>query len=127
MRIDELPIKEGVEVLIGAPSNPINPDATAEIAKAVAATPGIQEAHLPQVFIPGASEGPAQVLILILSGGQSMSEVMGQLGPQLHKIVPRGIYLDVWPLPRSHELLPTVRNAGCEIWRAPKRPWWKLW
>jgi len=127
MRIDELPIKNGVDVLIGAPSNPITPNATAAIVNAIAATPGIQEAHLPQVFIPGASERPAQVLILVLSGRRAMSEVMGHLGPKLHEIIPSGIYVDVWPLPRSHNVLPKVRSVGCEIWRAPKRPWWRVW
>jgi hypothetical protein len=127
MRIDELLIKKGAEVMIGAPANPLNPEATAAVASAVSSTPGVLEAHLPQVFIPGVSENPAQVLILVLSGSTPVAQVMSQLGPSLHRIIPGGVYLDVWPLPRSHQLLPTIRNAGCQIWQVPKRPWWRFW
>jgi hypothetical protein len=52
---------------------------------------------------------------------------MGKLGPELTKIVPQGLYLDVWPLPPNHELLDAVRKAGCQIYKATSRPWWRFW
>jgi hypothetical protein len=122
-RIDELTVKAGANVLIGAPANPIAGDARAAIGAAVARLNGVREAHLPQVFLPGVTEGPAQVLVLVLARSASVEMIMGTLGPQPHAIVPKGMYLDVWPLPRDHELLPAIRGAGCQLYAEPARPW----
>ena len=127
MRIDELLVKKGADVLVGAPETPLNPQTTAAIAEAVATIKGIREAHLPQCFIPGVSEAPAQVLVVVLAASATEQNVMSELGPRLHKIVPKGVYLDVWPLPLRHPVLGSVRKAGCQIYAAPQRPWWRFW
>ena len=127
MRIDELLVKKGADVLIGAPTHPVSPEATAAIAEAVSTVKGVREAHLPQCFIPGVSDAPAQVLVLVLATSATDQGVMGELGPLLHKIVPKGVYLDVWPLPPRHAVLDAVRKAGCQIYAAPSRAWWKFW
>ena len=127
MRMDELILKKGAEILFGKPANPINSQATAAIRQAVAGISEIREAHLPQCFAKDLSEEPAQVLVLVLSSSASPARVMERLGPQPHKIVPKGSYLDVLPVGPTHQFLGDVRRAGCEIYKAPHRPWWKFW
>ncbi len=135
MRMDALHMRPGARVFIGAPADPqLTPTARAAVAAQVAAVPGIREAHLPQCFAPGVSERPAQVLVLVLvlvlDPATTPDRVMSALGPRLSEVIPPGVYLDVWPLAAAHELLPAVRAAGCEIFRAPgvvRRPWWKFW
>src|SRR5690348_14282099 len=105
MRIDELPVKKGTDALFGPPPNPISQEATAAIGAAAASIRGVLEAHLPQCFVPGVSEAPAQLLVLVLARSANGAAVMRKLGPELTNIVPKGLYLDVWPLPPNHEVL----------------------
>lgn len=44
---------------------------------------------------------------------------MESFGPRLRAVVPAGVYLDVWPLPPTHEMIPAIRDAGREIFRRP--------
>ena len=132
--MDDLKVAAGSQILIGAPANPIHPDAVRAIADAVRALTGVQEAHLPQCYIPGVSESPAQVLVLVLLPGVRSEPLMDSLSPQLQGIVPRGVRLDVWPLPIEHELLPAIRGAGCQITGdvaigpvSSERKWWQFW
>jgi hypothetical protein len=129
MRIDPIDAPAGSDVFIGAPASPIiSQEATNSLRRAIADTPGVAEAHLPQIFAPKVSEAPTQALVLILARSAMPEEVMQTLGPKLHAIIPKGVHLDVWPLRPEHSLVPSVRKAGCMIWSAPHRhPWWKFW
>lgn len=127
MRIDELLLHKNTNVLICAPANPINTQAKDNIATAVGKIKGISEAHLPQFSAPELSEFPAQVLVLVLTRWATPDGVMTQLGPELHKIIPKGIYLDVLPIESTHELVTPVRSAGCQIYKSNLKPWWKFW
>ena len=128
MRVDHLTLAHGRDVMFGRPATPIAPEPTAAIAGAVAQCAGVREAHLPQCFMPGVSEAPAQVLFVVLERGVTGDTLMAELGPRLHGIVPSGVFLDVLPVQPTDSLLPAIRNAGCEIFRAPPRaPWWKWW
>jgi hypothetical protein len=128
MRMDELLLKKGSEIVFGAPATQaISAQAVAAIGKAVATIREIQEAHLPQCFAEGISEAPSQVLVLVLARSAAPGNVMHRLGPQLHKIIPKGVYLDVLPIGPAHQFVDAVRRAGCQIYRAPNRPWWRFW
>ena len=131
MSIDEFRIDRGREFFIGAPQDPqLTPKAKSALASAVSEVRGIQEAHVPQCLIPGVSERPAQVLVLILEPTANADTVMKALGPQLRTVVPSGVVLDVWPISLSNEMVLAVRAAGMEIFRASERssrPWWRFW
>ena len=134
-RVPEFIMPEGATLFIGAPSEPaISAEAVRLLAAAVTATPGVTEAHLPQVFIPTVSEAPRQILVLALAPGSDPAIVMNVLAPRIRAVVPDDTYLDVWPVGSDHPILIPVRNAGCQIVGKPNaslrsraRPWWKLW
>jgi hypothetical protein len=97
----------------------MEPAIVAAIRRLVDNAPGIIEAHLPQVFVPGAMEAPAQVLVIVVADADSQRAV-DRLGSGLGSIVPRGRSIDVWPLRPGDPLLPTIRAAGCGL-RSPDR------
>ena len=127
----QISVPKGQQIFLGAPAKPMPDERVAQIGRLVAATPGIVEAHLPQCFIPGSMDSPAQVLFVVVAPGVAPAEVGEQLGQGLHTVLPAGKYLDVMPLDASHSLLPTIRGAGCEVLaaqpRPAKRPWWRFW
>lgn len=134
MRINQLNVAAGTKIMIGRPANPmIGAEATARLTAAVAEAPGVSEAHLPQVYVPGVTAAPAQVLVLALEPQATVDSIMAMLGPRLHDIIPESIHFDVWPLAPGHPLLRAVRQADCQIYGARLReaaapqPWWKFW
>jgi hypothetical protein len=104
-----------VSVLVGRPPTPPVGAAVMVLAGAVRKLPGVTEAHLVHAFIPGVSEEPALVLILVLAGDARPDGLMHALRPQLEAIVPQGEYLDVWPISEDHRALPSIRAADCRI------------
>jgi hypothetical protein len=110
----------GSNVFLGRPAKPMEPEIAAAIGTLVASIPEITEAHLPQVFVPGAMEHPAQVLVIVVMDADS-SRALETLRPGLGRILPAGRALDVWPISPAHQLLPTVRAAGCAVGSRPAR------
>lgn len=84
--MNELTVASGSQILIGPPANPIHPDAVNAIKAAVSALTGVQEAHLPQCYIPGVTSAPAQVLVLVLRAGVDSDVVMRSLAAPLQEI-----------------------------------------
>lgn len=98
----------------------MEPEIVAAIRRLVDNAPEIIEAHLPQVYVPGAMEAPAQVLVIVVADSDSQRAVE-KLGSGLGRVVPPGRSIDVWPLSPGDRLLPTVRAAGCGLSRRPER------
>jgi hypothetical protein len=122
-------IKAGTEILIGAPAEPMPQAQSAAVADMLSGL-GFEEAHLPQIFVPGAMEGAAQVLVVLIKPNADVDALMHEVGCRLAQLLPEGQRLDVWPLAEDSGALRDVRAAGCRILgpppRAPK-PWWRFW
>ena len=122
-------IKAGTEILIGAPAEPMPRAQSAAVADMLAAL-GFKEAHLPQIFVPGAMERAGQVLVVLIGPGADVDALMHEVGCRLAQLLPEGERLDVWPLAEDSGALPDVRAAGCRILGPPPRarkPWWRIW
>jgi len=127
---DDTTLPSGTTLLIGPPTGAqLSDEARTALATAVAALPGLLEAHVPQITAAGSGSAPRQVLFLVLEDDARAERVLESLAPRLKEIVPAGAVLDVLPLTLRHELLPAVRNAGSRIFAAPQRerPWWRFW
>jgi hypothetical protein len=127
---DDTTLPSGTTLLIGPPSGAqLGPDARAAVARIVAETPGVLEAHVPQIVAAGSGSPPRQVLFLVFDDDTRGQRALQALAPRLQEVLPGGFLLDVLPLSPRHELLPAVRNAGSRIYSAPDRPrpWWRFW
>ena len=121
MRIDSFDMTPGKDLLIGPPNDrQLTESVLSQLQRVLANIRGILEAHVPQCYIPDISDAPVQVLVLVLEAKTNPDSVMERLAPQLHAIVPRGLYLDVWPLPEAHELVPKVQAAGARFFSSEK-------
>ena len=127
--MEEQTIKAGTQILIGAPADPMPRAQTAAMADMLSRLGGVREAHLPQCFMPGAMEGAAQVLVLVIERGTNVETLMHEVGCRLGQMLPEGQRLDVWPVVEGSSVLRDVRAAGCQILGAQARPapWWKFW
>jgi hypothetical protein len=97
------------------------------VLQAVAATPGVEEAYLPQCYAAGFVDPPAQVLVIVLARGVEAASVMPSLGAAISRIFPPDEYLDILPS-LDHGMLQTIRETGTQIYArtAPQSPsWWK--
>jgi hypothetical protein len=127
---DDTTLPSGTTLLIGPPTGTqLSDEARTSLAAAVAALPGVIEAHVPQISAAGSGSPPRQALFLVLEDDARPERVLQPLEPRLKEILPAGLALDVLPLTLRHELLPAVRNAGSRIFVAPERarPWWRFW
>jgi hypothetical protein len=97
----------------------MEPEIVAAISRLVDGTPEIIEAHLPQVFVTGAMQAPAQVLVIV-TADRDLQRALDKVGAGLGRILPSGRSMDVWPLSPTDKLLPTVREAGCRVGQRPQ-------
>jgi hypothetical protein len=122
-----LQIPKGTQYFIGAPAQPFPATMLDALGRLVTAS-GIAEAHLPQCFVPGVMEKPAQVLVVVTRAGESDNEALRRIGQALGSLLPPGEHLDVWPMDQDSDVLPSVRNAGCQlVGQKTKKPWWQFW
>src|SRR5918997_2709328 len=127
--MEEQTIEAGTQILIGAPAEPMPRAQSAAVAGMLAAL-GFEEAHLPHIFVPGAMERAAQVLVVLVKPGADVDALMHEVGCRLAQLLPEGERLDVWPLAEDSGALPDVRAAGCQILGPPpqaRKPWWRIW
>jgi hypothetical protein len=113
--MEPLRIAAGSKVLLGAPASPLPNNVTAAIREVVSQLPGVLEAHLPQCFVAGVIDPPAQVLVIVVKSNASKALALELLSVRLPRILPEGLYLDVWPLELGHLSLTSVRKANCRI------------
>ena len=122
-------IRAGTQILIGAPAEPMPRAQSAAVADMLAAL-GVEEAHLPYCFIPGAMERAAELLVVVVKPGADVDALMHEVGCRLAQLLPEGERLDVWPLTEDSGALSDVRAVGCQILGPPPRrrkPWWRVW
>ena len=125
-------VPAGAQILLGAPAKPMPPSDADAIASLVARVDGVQEAHLPQCFVVGVMESPAQILVVLLDTNYDASVALNRIGDGLTDILSKGKHLDVWPVESGNSMLNDVRSAGCEIYRSTagahnQKPWWRFW
>ncbi|MCA1817508.1 MAG: hypothetical protein LC746_14160 [Acidobacteria bacterium] len=122
-------IEAGTQVLIAAPANPMPAAQSAAIADALSRVAGVEEAHLPYCFIPGVMDEPAQVLVVVTSGGRGTEEILHDVNCALARLLTEDTRLDIIPLTGGSGMLKSVRAVGCQILGARRgaRPWWKVW
>ena len=104
---------------MGAPAQRMEPEIVAAISRLVDDTPEIIEAHLPQVFVRGAMQVPALVLVIV-TVDRDVQRALDKVGAGLGRILPSGGSMDVWPLTPADKLLSMVRGAGCRVGLGPR-------
>lgn len=101
--------------MVGAPAQPMAAEKFEAIRALLSGLQEVEEAHLPQMFAPGAMQAPGQVLVAVFKDGSDAAAVMEKLDLELKKLLPEAEYLDIFPVSKDHILLEPVRNSGCRI------------
>jgi hypothetical protein len=122
-------IEAGTQILIGAPARPMPSAQSAAIAAVLAGVPGVVEAHLPQVYAPGAMNEPAQVLVVVLSRDADADATLHAINCDLARLLTEDSRLDIFPVTGDSGILRDVRAVGCRILGDARdaKPWWKFW
>jgi len=110
-----LNIPAGSRVRTGAPAQPLAPAVVDAIARVVAQTPGIAEAHLPLCQVEGVMTAPAMVLVVGVDNLSACDSLADDLQAGIRKVLGSGEYLDVWPLATGDPVLQAIRNAKCQV------------
>jgi hypothetical protein len=76
--------------------------------------PGVVEAHLPQCYVPGIVDNPAQVLFVVISD-VARSVAASEIEHGLGRILPREAPLDFMLLDELSPELGAIRRANCRI------------
>ncbi len=123
-----LTIPKDTSVYLGRPAKPMPQTLSDAIGEMVRSIGGIREAYLPQCYVKGIVEPPAQILVLVLDDAADQS-VLDLVGQGLERVLPQGVHPDVWPLSDGHSLLDAIRGTRMAIHCASpseKKPWWKI-
>lgn len=104
-------------LLIGAPVRPM-PSSIQENLRTVLR--GCQEclfAYTPLVYIAGRVDPPAQVLYVVFRDDARVrrDDLMRSLADQVHRIMPKGEFIDVLPAFADDRLLRAVILSGCVL------------
>lgn len=121
----ERTLQAGTRMFFGAPATPMPKNLSRAISQVVAEIPGIVEAHLPQCFIEGDDEA-RQVLVIGVERRSEIPRIAQELGDRLQLVLPPENFMDILPF-ESGTVPSGARDAGCKIWAAEKRSWWKVW
>ena len=113
--MEPLKIPAGSKILLGAPAIPIPKYVFDAIGELLSSVPGVIEGHLPQCFVAGVMEAPAQLLVIVVESRESIAPALELLSGRLPRILPEGVHLDVWPIEGTHPSLPTVRSTNCKV------------
>ena len=136
--MDAINLPAGTKVLLGKPAHPMDRASVRAIAGLLGSAREVLEAHLPQCYVPGTMQQPAQVLVIVLPDSVDADSVTARIREGLAPLIPVGHHLDIWPLRPASNVLAAVRATGCDIRslladagpEAPARParkWWKFW
>ena len=116
-----LTIPKDTTVYLGRPAKPIPQRLSDAIAEMVRGVVGVREAYLPQCYVKGIVEPPAQILVLVLDDPADQN-LLDSVGQGLAGVLPQGMHLDVWPLTDGHSLLDTIRGTGMLLHCPPACP-----
>ena len=121
-----LSVPRGSQVFLGAPANPMDENLSAAIAGAVEDIVSVSEAHLPQAYVKGVIDPPAQVLVVVVEREDNLDSALAETDRAIKSILPADHHLDVLPLLPDNDLLQSVRAAECVI-KSPSKQGRKLW
>jgi len=123
--MSERTLTAGTSMFFGRPAKPMPEIMADAISQVVAQVPGIVEAHLPQCFIEGDKEA-RQVLVIGVQRRGEIPQIARALMGKLQLVFPPGQFIDILPF-ESGAVPAGVRQAGCQIFAAEKKAWWKIW
>jgi hypothetical protein len=105
-------------VLIGMPASPVKKKRMKSLSKMLSDIEPVREAHLPQVSEIGSNHPPSLVFFVVVDPASEIPDVMATINARLKRILDRGETLDVRPITKDFDLLPTIRDANCIVgWR----------
>ena len=105
-------------VLIGAPATPVKKKLRKSLSKMLSDIEPVREAHLPQVTEIGSAKPPSLVFFVVVDPTSEIPDVMATINKRLKRLLDRGETLDVRPIAKDFDLLPTIRAANCVVgWR----------
>lgn len=111
-----LEIPAGAHVYLGAPANPMSQESVELLHSLVSEESAVIEAHIPQCYIPTMMTEPRQVLFIMCKSRNRAEQAGLSLTRHLTEAILLGGTIDIFPLTIQHELVNTVRNAGCQIY-----------
>ncbi|HLX61767.1 MAG TPA: hypothetical protein VKX17_10840 [Planctomycetota bacterium] len=120
--MDRIDFPAGTGVFIGAPAVPLDSALIAKLSNLVNSISGIEEAHLPMMYIAGKIDPPRQVLIITFASDAQENAVVAALNEGLESILTSGSSLDVIPLKRTSRLMATIRSSNCLILDRNRQP-----
>ena len=106
-------IPAGTTLYIGAPAKPIQKEISEAIGSRLGKIPEVLEAHLPQVYIKGVIDPPAQVLFVVVE--ENTPSLRGKIVEGMKQILPPNFYLDIMELQSSSPQLPAIRASGTQL------------
>ena len=108
-------IPGGTEVYIGPPAQPMPTQAKQRISEALAGLPGAIEAHLPQCYVKGFIDPPAQVLFLVIAPNLQTQEVLNSVNRRLCNGLGSEFDLQFFLIGLDDPMLEVIRQAGCSV------------
>jgi hypothetical protein len=116
--VDAFLIPRGSQVFIGAPANPPEQSVVSAITSFLAEMGEVQEAHLIQCYLPNLPSPSRQVVVIVVEGVEIADEAAKRVARFFDDVLPKGMWLEVWPMRLSNPLLPLVRGADCCVKQA---------
>jgi hypothetical protein len=102
-------LPEGAEVYIGRPRTPLPDEKVKAIERLARALPSLREAHLPQLYVPGVTPKPGQVLVIGTDAEPAeLAAAVARFQTQV--VQETGQTLDVLPLSKESPLWTDIRN-----------------
>jgi|SRR5689334_5184732 len=111
-------IPGGTAIYIGPPAKPIPKQVSDAIGVQLGKIGGIEEAHLPMVYIKGHIDPPAQVLVVVLDQNSPSSQA--KITEALRAVLPTNAHMDITELHPGDPNLPTIRATGTQLNLNPK-------
>jgi hypothetical protein len=108
----------GAAVHLGRPAKPMDASLVEALAALVGSFAEVQEAHLPQFWVPSIMSVATQVLAVAFSsqcGEIEIEEVARRIEKGVSGLLPRKAHLDIWCITPDNSLLDPIRSAGCKI------------
>ncbi len=106
-------LNKGQEIFIGKPKLALPKNAVEELKKIIKLFPNVEEAHIPQVYIPESDLEPRQVLVLVISGDSN--EIVANIYHEIKKKFSSHFSIDIWPLESNAPYLNNIREANMKL------------
>ncbi len=102
-------------IIVRPPSRPLDHDVTAALCSGLERCPDVAFAHLVDLEVPGAPEGPSPTLFVWLQPAamRSLRMSLNLVSEIVADVLPEAVHLDVLILNSAPELLDRVESAGC--------------